>query len=150
MKLTDPQRMFCQLVVDGVSQTEAYKRAYPRCKSRNAAGAAATRMLRKDKVQEEITRLRTKMDHQRCLTRLRKRQILHNIAEDESLPENHRIQAIATDNKMMGHDEPARVQVEVGVNSIGDLLRQIRSGEDELKNVTGSVMKEDLLSLPGS
>lgn len=131
MNLSDSQRRFCQLVVDGRSHTEAYRQSYPNCKSPNAAGVSATRMLRNDKVREEIKRLRKMMDSKLGLTRLRKRQILRNIAEDESLPAHQRIQAIATDNKMMGHDEPNKVQVDIGSHQLVRLLQMIREGGDE-------------------
>ena len=136
MKLSDSQRKFCQLVVEGLSHTEAYLKAYARCTSRESASAAAPRLLGNVRVKQEIDRLRAEMENQRGLTRLEKRKILREIAHDKNQPPNIRIQAIATDNKMMGHDEPDRVQVEVGSNQVGDLLRQIRSGEDRpLKRV---------------
>jgi phage terminase small subunit len=84
MMLSNGQRKFCQLVVDGVSQTEAYLQTYNGCKSRNAAGASATRMLRNVKIQKEIQRLRKDMENNKELTRLKKRQILCDIATDAS------------------------------------------------------------------
>ena len=129
MNLTDSQRMFCQLVVEGLSHTEAYLQAYDRCTSRNSARACAPRLLAKVSVSQEIERLRTEMENWRGLTRQEKRKILRKIANDETQPANERIKAIATDNKMMGHDAPDRVQVEVGSNQLADILNEIRSGE---------------------
>ena len=83
-------------------------------------------MLRYAKVQEEIERLRGVMETKNGLTRLRKRQILHNMAEDESLPAHQRIQAIALDNRMMGHDQPEKVQLEL--SPLGKVFDRIRKG----------------------
>jgi hypothetical protein len=44
------------------------------------------------------------MENKKGLTRLKKRQILEDIATDASLTANLRIQALSTDNRMMGHD----------------------------------------------
>ena len=101
MKLSDSQRKFCQLTVEGLSHTEAYLQAYDGCKSRNAASASAPRVLGYASVQKEIERLRNEMEKKKGLTRLKKRQILEDIATDTSLTANLRIQAIATDNRMM-------------------------------------------------
>ena len=111
MKLSDSHRKFCQLTVEGLSHTEAYLQAYDGCKSRNAASASAPRVLGYVSVQKEIQRLRKDMEKNNGLTRLDKRRILEDIATDTSLAANLRIQAIATDNRMMGHDEPDKLEV---------------------------------------
>ena len=126
MKLSDSQRKFCQLTVEGLSHTEAYLQAYDGCKSRDAASASAPRVLGYTCVQEEIQRLRKDMEKNNGLTRLDKRRILEDIATDASLTANLRIQAISTDNRMMGHDEPDKV--EVGINPIQQILNDIRKG----------------------
>ena len=126
MKLSDSQRKFCQLTVEGLSHTEAYLQAYDGCKSRNAASASAPRVLGYTCVKEEIQRLRKDMEKNNGLTRLDKRRILEDIATDASLTANLRIQAISTDNRMMGHDEPDKV--EVGINPIQQILDDIRGG----------------------
>ena len=124
MKLSDSQRKFCQLTVDGVSHTEAYLQAYDGCKSQKGASVSAPRVLGYASVQKEIERLRKDMENEKGLTRLKKRQILEDIATDASLAANLRIQAIATDNRMMGHDEPDKLQLEI--SPFGKMLDKIR------------------------
>ena len=131
MKLSDSQRKFCQLVVDGVSHTEAYLQAYDTCNKRKGASVSATRVLGYVSVQKEIERLRKDMENKKGLTRLKKRQILEDIATDTSLTANLRIQAIATDNRMMGHDEPDKMELKV--TPWPDLLKKIRSSEDRIQ-----------------
>ena len=127
MKISDSQRKFCQLTVDGVSHTEAYLQAYDGCKSRKGASVSAPRVLGYASVQQEIERLRKDMENKKGLTRLKKRQILEDIATDTSLTANSRIQAIATDNRMMGHDEPDKTELKI--DPWADLLSRIRDGE---------------------
>ncbi len=128
-KLTDRQIKFCQLVVDGASHSEAYLQSYNNCKSRESASAASGRLLGNVRVQKEIHRLRNLLEKKRGLTRLRKRQILYDIATDSTLAPNLRIQAISTDNKMMGHDEPEKVEMGVS-NGLHELLARIRAKKD--------------------
>lgn len=110
--LKHSQRVFCHHVVGGLSHTRAYLLAYPNCKNRNSAGAAACRLLRNVNVQEEIGRLRSELDRRSLLTRQRKRELLYAIGEDPGASGMVRIGAIREDNRMMGHDRPQRVEFE--------------------------------------
>ena len=123
--LKNSQRVFCQHVVDGLSHTRAYQLAYPDCKNRNSAGAAASRLLRNVNVQDEIRRLRMDLEQKNGLTRLRKRQLLYSIGEDPLAPVSARISAIREDNKMMGHDTPLRV--ELGDSPLQGILQGLKS-----------------------
>ena len=51
-------------------------RAFPNSKSRNGAGASATRLLRNAKVLEEIERIRVGMETDKALTRSKVRELL--------------------------------------------------------------------------
>ena len=122
MKLLDPQRKFCQLAVSGQSHTEAYLRAYPDCKTRNSAGAAATRLLRNVKVQEEMEGLRAEMETQARLSRGKVREILYKIVMDPTSRGSDVLRAIAEDNKMMGRYEPEKLEV----SPFGAMLARVR------------------------
>ncbi len=121
--LNDCQRRFCELLVEGRSQTEAYMEAFPRCKSRNAASVSAPRLLGKASIRQEIKRLRGQLEVQGGLTRLRKREILYSIATDSSKPASERLKAIVLDNRMMGHDRAA--EVDIGVDPIKEILQSL-------------------------
>lgn len=54
--LTDQQRKFCDLyLANGLNASKAYMEAYPSCKSANAAGANAARLLGNDKVSQYLS-----------------------------------------------------------------------------------------------
>lgn len=54
-KLTAKQQKFIDEYLIDLNATRAYKAAYPKCKSDEAANAASSRLLRNVKVQEQIT-----------------------------------------------------------------------------------------------
>ncbi len=55
-KLTAKQQKFIDEYLIDLNATRAYKTAYPKCKSDEAANAASSRLLRNVKVQEQITK----------------------------------------------------------------------------------------------
>ena len=55
-KLTAKQQKFIDEYLIDLNATRAYKAAYPKCKSNEAANAASSRLLRNVKVQEQITK----------------------------------------------------------------------------------------------
>lgn len=55
-KLTAKQQKFIDEYLIDLNATRAYKAAYPKCKSDEAANAASSRLLRNVKVQEQITK----------------------------------------------------------------------------------------------
>lgn len=134
--LNNSQRVFCQHLADGLSHTKAYQLAYPNCKNRNSAGAAACRLLRNVNVQVEMRRLRLDLERQNGLSRQRKRELLFNIGEDPNASGMVRIGAIKEDNKMMGHDRPPKV--EYGDNPLRNILAGLKDSTG-LPYETGSI-----------
>lgn len=59
--LSGPQRKFCEGIVAGLNQTEAYAAAYPKA-SRDAARSSAPGLLAKDSIRAEIARMRALAD----------------------------------------------------------------------------------------
>lgn len=83
--LSGPQRKFCEGIVRGLNQTEAYRAAYPNC-SAKAAESKASRMVREGKVKAEIERLREKADDKAgsaVLTLAEKRSFLARVVRME-------------------------------------------------------------------
>jgi phage terminase small subunit len=57
-KLSEQQERFCQFVIQGFTQTEAYKRAGYKSKDEHAAGANASRLIANDRIAQRIAELR--------------------------------------------------------------------------------------------
>lgn len=60
MKLSDSQRKFCQLVVDGVSHTEAYMQSYDKCTSRKDAARSRSQRVANTRSKQGNTRKQNK------------------------------------------------------------------------------------------
>lgn len=77
-KLTSKQQKFIDEYLVDLNATRAYKAAYPKCKSDEAANAASSRLLRNVKVQEQIAKeqneiqARTKVTQDRVIQELAK------------------------------------------------------------------------------
>ena len=117
-KLTQKQLRFTLGVFEGLSQAEAYRRAY----GANAKGvdASASRLLRNAKVKAYLEELRDESADSRVFSRQKKREILYEIGT-AVIPEvkpSDRIQAIKTDNAMTGDDAPVRIEGEITLSGI--------------------------------
>lgn len=142
-ELSPQQLAFCDNIVDGLDQTEAYRLAYPKCKSGHAQSASA--LLRNPKIRAEIQRLRAATESERTLSRQEKREFLASVvrakvdeldgmspliqkkkvktvtdkdggtSESIELEMMSKSQAIVIDNQMMGDNEPERVEQTVTI-----------------------------------
>ena len=102
---------YCQNRIKGMTQRKAYLDAFPRsrkwkpetvdCKACNleATDKAAARLA---ELREQADRIAEQEAEKACLTRVRKRQILMELAEDEDASSSDRCKAIDLDNKMQG------------------------------------------------
>jgi len=104
-KLNPQQLAFCLNIAEGLTQSEAYRKAYPDS-SQQASNANSARLIIVDSVKSEITRLRDITHTDRKLSRMEKREILAEIAVDPQASNADRIRAISTDNSMAGHNMP--------------------------------------------
>jgi hypothetical protein len=111
------QERFCELIAAGESATEAWLKAGYKV-SRQVAGVNAHESLKNPKIKARITELRKPQTKAALLTRDRKREILYRIVTDPTMPIDARLRAIAEDNKMAGHYEPDRVEVEAGPKTL--------------------------------
>ena len=114
--------VFCQAVLDGMTQTAAYMKVYDKTNADpGQAAKLASRIARRDDVKAWLTiqraRERIESSAKRGLTRERKREILASIAE-LSDADRDRLNAIKIDNSMEGHDAPKQVEVESTVHHV--------------------------------
>jgi len=121
--LTPQQVRFCHLVAAGVTNAEAYRRAYHREDS-PLEWTNAARLLRYPEISEYIAKLREETKQQATADRAEKLRHLEAQFRDPDLAPKDRREAIKLHNEMTGDN--AAVQVEVGLND--NLIELIRQG----------------------
>lgn len=118
-KLTPNQITFCQGIADGLNQSDAYRKAYPKC-SEQSLVSKGSRLVTYGKVKDYIEYLRGETEQKGTASRIEKREILAGIMrnEDKEASKGEVIQAVKVDNQMTGDDAPVRVEGEITLNSI--------------------------------
>lgn len=121
--------LFCEYLVNGMSQAEAYRRAGWVTSSPASAAAAASRKVRDPRVQAHVHRLRVGLADELALSRQEKRALLAQIVRGEvwdaevggmvPVSLGMRMQALQVDNAMTGDN--AAVTVDAG-GSLMDAL----------------------------
>lgn len=82
--LPKQQERFClEYVHNGLNGKQAYKVAYPKCKTDNAAEAGASRLLRNVKVQEYIKELQSNFKKSKVMSIEERRQWLSDVVTED-------------------------------------------------------------------
>jgi len=111
------QQRFCEFIVAGESQTDAYLMAGWKV-TRKSARVNASELLAKPNIKAHIADLRKPQTKKAILTKDRKRELMHEIAESKSEKTQDRLRAIELDAKLNGEFAPDRVEVETGPNTL--------------------------------
>ena len=129
--MNDKQLKFCNLVLDGVKQFEAYQEVY-KVKNEGTARTNSSKLLTNANIIEYMETQRAKLDINNILTREYKLKKLKEIMDN---PESQSliIQSISTANKMQGHDAP--IQTEVIDNSHKDMIQVIVNNQSEADDI---------------
>lgn len=121
--LTPQQLAFCHNIAEGMNPSAAYSRAYPRQSlGRDALSVEAARLRKNPKVVAYINDLLAEARREVLLTRDKKRMILGGIALNKNLPPQARIAAIQVDNRMTGDEKPVRIEGEITLHQVLQLL----------------------------
>ena len=117
----DRREKFCQLIIDGVKPSEAYKKAY-KC-SQEVATASVSRMLGYADVKARIDYLRDQLAEDKANRRKRKLAVCEDIWSGKELKADvsDKLRAIDIDNKMCGDYEPTKIDL----GEVGDALAGI-------------------------
>jgi len=118
--LTPKMELFARLVFDGHPAYKAYTEAGYKAATLETAYTNSSQLLKRDKVQSYISRLRAAADSQEVLSFDEKRKMLAQWAKADEGSLRDRQKAIEIDNKMAGHDAPQVVEVRA---SLIDQLR---------------------------
>ena len=125
-EMTSKQRLFAQGILDGMSKTDAYKKAYDtsRWTSRQITNEAHRASLH-PLIMAYIKAERSRLDESALLTRIEKRQILAKTARSIRSKPMEKIKAVEVDNVMTGDNAPQKVEV----FGLHELLKLVRSGQ---------------------
>jgi len=107
-KLTPKQITFCDAIVRGKSQTEAYKEAY-NCDNMKDSTIHnnAYMLMQRSEIKERIKELRQSLEAVSVWNRADSVKALISILQDEKTKPNEKIQAIKELNTMHGYNQPS-------------------------------------------
>lgn len=125
--LSQQQEAFCQNIADGMTNTAAYRAAYPKCTKDSAAVTCASKLLRIAKIEARVVALREETATARTTSRQEKREFLAQVIRGEVqgdvqnegaavLKVSDRINAVKVDNEMTGDNAPIKTKEEKTVN----------------------------------
>lgn len=132
------QQRFCEFVVAGESGTDAYLQAGWKV-TRKSARVNAAKLLATANIKAHIAVLRAPQTKKAILTKDRKRELMHEIAESKSEKTQDRLRAIELDAKLNGEFAPDRVEVETGPNT----LQAVRARAKEMASAM-SIARQQL------
>jgi len=128
MAVTAKQEEFCQFILEGCTQTEAYRRAY---NTENMLDKTmceeASRLMNDRNVSARIQQLRDQLAERLLFPRIERLEILKGIAQ-ASERDGDRINAVKVFGDLLGDNAPQKVAVE-------------HSGETTQKTVVFEVVK---------
>lgn len=67
-EISQAQKNFVDYFIESGNQTEAYKKAYPKCKNDNSAAASASKLLRSNKVKQYLDARMAAVDSDKIAT----------------------------------------------------------------------------------
>lgn len=67
-EISQAQKNFVDYFIESGNQTEAYKKAYPKCKNDNSAAASASKLLRNNKVKQYLDTRMAAVDSDKIAT----------------------------------------------------------------------------------
>jgi hypothetical protein len=113
--ITAKQEAFCQAMLDGKSQSEAYRAAYNTKPSSTAGTSAvsASRLMADPKITIRVAELRKADAEAVCWSRRQSEEVLRDIALSEAIKPSERIAAIRELNAMFGYKAPREAVVSV-------------------------------------
>ena len=101
--LTANQEVFAQKIIEGMSQADAYRSAYPKQKmSDKTIWEAASRLMANDKVVARITELRNELARPSIMSAQERLEWLTDRIADEDVDINAKLKAIDIMNRMQG------------------------------------------------
>lgn len=116
MKLTAKQEAFAQAVADGMTQADAYRKAYDagRMKAETIQNNASS-LMKHNGVSARIKELKAKVAEKHIWTREKSVRVLSEIADDEESRNPDKVSAIKELNAMHGFLAPSKHEVDMRI-----------------------------------
>ncbi|CAB4132058.1 Terminase small subunit [uncultured Caudovirales phage] len=135
--LTAKQEAFCQNIVDGCTQLEAYRRAYDSEKmTDNSISCAAYQLMNNSRITHRIQQLRDLLAERLLFPRIERLEILKGIAQSGER-DGDRINSIKVFSEMIGDNAPQKIVIDhSGTIETTKSLEQLT--DDELANIASS------------
>lgn len=125
--LTANQEAFVKNIIDGMSQADAYRSAYPNQKmSDKTVWEAASRLMANNKVVARLSELRNELIRPSIMTAQRRLEWLTERIDDESVDIHAKLKAIDIMNKMSGE-----YTQKIEANVVNDVTINIELVDDE-------------------
>lgn len=120
--LTANQEKFVQNIIEGMSQADAYRSAYPKQRmSDKTLHEAASRLMANSKVIARLTELRNELAKPTIMSAQKRLEWLTRLIENEEEGTNEKLKAIDIMNKMQG-EYVTKVQGDLNVIKLEDLI----------------------------
>ena len=118
--LTHKQETYCQGIIDGLTQSEAYRRAYDAENMSDAViSVKASELMRDGNITVRLNELRARLEELQILPRVTRLKVLaeivtRNVRKDAKLRarDNDVIAAIKAYGEMVGDNAPQKISVE--------------------------------------
>lgn len=124
-QLTSKQTAFANALLDGMTGSDAYRKAYNTQGNSRAAARKAVDLRKHPAIIAYISEKQAEADRLDGLERQEKRRLLASIARDPNASPSDRMKAIELDSKMAGHLQPEKVEV----FGMADLLEMVRNSQ---------------------
>lgn len=125
--LTAKQERFVQCIIEGMSQADAYRSAYPKQRmSDKTVWEAASRLMANSKVIARIDELRAELVKPSIMTAQKRLEWLTDLVNNEEEDTNDKLKAIDIMNKMQGEYVQ---KIEADVN--GEVTINIELSDEE-------------------
>ena len=120
--LTANQEQFVQNIIQGMSQADAYRSAYPNSKSSDKTiQEAASRLVKNSKVLARLTELRQELATPAIMSAQKRLEWLTGIIQSEDEATGDKLRAVDIMNKMQG-EYVTKVEGNLGITKLEDLI----------------------------
>ena len=120
--LTDNQEQFVRNIIQGMSQADAYRSAYPNQRmSDKTLHEAASRLMANSKVIARITELRNELAKPSIMSAQERLEWLTRLVDNDEEGTNEKLKAIDIMNKMTG-EYVTKVEGSLSVAKLEDLI----------------------------
>lgn len=122
--LTPPQKKFCDEFLKSLNATQAYKQAYPNCKTDQVASQSGSRLLRNEKVKAYIEKRQQEQEEKAIITQEMILKELKEIIKCKDEATCNRLKAMELAGKHLGMFKETNMNVnmnyEVYINKVVD------------------------------